>query len=96
MLSSRIYTGELGTKVIECRPAKWISVGKAQDQITTAYAKRPRVSAEMKCTPFWCVQSLISNCFFNGTPQRTTAWTSMKFDKPDIHTPDLEHIPGNP
>lgn len=41
------------------------------------YAKRPRVSAAMKWMSFWCVQSLISNCFSREISQSTTTWGDM-------------------
>lgn len=44
----------------------------------SAHPKRPRVSAEMKWTPFSCVQLLISNCFLYGTPQRTTTYHKVR------------------
>jgi len=47
----------------------------------------------MKCTPFACVQSLISSCFFRDTPVKTITYGGqVNYQNPMIDTTDMETL----
>jgi len=47
----------------------------------------------MKCTPFACVQSLISSCFFRDTPVKTITYGSqVNYQNPMIDITDMETL----